>query len=316
MHEGELLHHIAQRSADLHGFAGRFGRVLLGPGDDAAVIETPGGQRCAYSVDQLVSGRHFDAHLLTDSAGIDLVARKAVARSVSDLAAMGARPAWGLATALIPEGWSHADALFDAMARWARHWSCPFIGGDIAATNATAPLALTVTCAGTFDDGSHPVPRAGAKVGDVLYITGPLGGSLASGRHLTFEPRVEIGLRAAALPAVHAMIDLSDGLGLDAHRVALASGVRLCINTSSIPRHPGVASWQSAAGDGEDHELLLAIDPAHAERIASELALLGPIGAAEIAEPGAAGAIFRDARGVRHEGAAFGFVHAQDTRST
>ena len=101
MRESDLLQHIARRSADLHGLSGAFGEIVTGPGDDCAVVRTAAGDLLLITVDQVVEGRHFAPDM-----PLDLIARKAVARSVSDIAAMGGVPAWGLATGLLPSGYS------------------------------------------------------------------------------------------------------------------------------------------------------------------------------------------------------------------
>ncbi len=251
--ENELLKHIAARSADLSSV---FPQVLVGPGDDCAVVQA-GGERLLLTVDQVVEGRHF-----TRDLGLDLIARKAVARSISDIAAMGGRPMWGLATGALPADFGEGDALFDAMARWAKHWGAPLIGGDISTTDG--PLLLTVTVVGSADASRGPVLRSGARVGDGVYVSGRLGGSLASGRHATFEPRIAVGsaLVAALGANLTAMMDLSDGLGVDGMRLARASGVRLEIEAGALPVHEdvvacrGAAAWKHALGDGEDYELL------------------------------------------------------------
>ncbi|MEL6739540.1 MAG: thiamine-phosphate kinase [Planctomycetota bacterium] len=272
MNESELLTHIEARSRNL--LAGGGWSVQTGPGDDCAVLRGSGGSTLLVGVDQLVAGRHFDA----GATPIDLIARKAVARSVSDIAAMGGRPAWGLATALLPAGYAHADELFDAMAACAQAFGCPLVGGDIAShASADEPLTLTVTVAGTMPGGHGAVLRSGARAGDRLWLTGPVGGSLASGRHLTFEPRIEAGLACSAPGSgAHAMLDLSDGLGRDAGRIARASGVVLEIDAQAVPLHAGVGGWRAGASEGEDHELLIAFDPSSAAP--AGLGLLGPIG--------------------------------------
>ena len=246
MRELQLLQRIAERSADLPEV---FDRVLVGPGDDCAVL-APDPRPLVITTDHLVQGRHFD-----DALPLELIARKAVMRSVSDIAAMAARPAWALATALLPRGYAHADELFDHMARHARAFGCPLVGGDIATlpASATGPMSLTVTVAG---HAHNPVLRSNAKPGDLVYVTGALGGSLVSGRHAKAEPRVTEALRLADRCTLHAMIDLSDGLGLDAHRVASASSVRLEIESERIPVHADARGLDSALRDGEDYELL------------------------------------------------------------
>lgn len=242
-----------------------FPHVVLGPGDDGAAVRPPGGTML-LTVDQVIARRHF-----VPGTPLDLVARKAVARSISDLAAMGATPWCALATGALPAGFPQcdADALCESIKKWAEHWRCPMVGGDLASMpDAASPLTLTVTAIGTAHTSGHIVTRAGAKPGDHVYVTGALGGSFdratGMGRHLTFEPR----LREAAWlldtlgHRVHAMIDVSDGLGRDANRIAAASGVRIEIDADAIPRNAGVNDWRAAASDGEDYELLVCIDPA------------------------------------------------------
>lgn len=245
--------------------AAAFPHVLLGPGDDCAAVRPPGGAML-LTVDQVIERRHF-----VPGTPLDLVARKAVARSISDLAAMGATPWCALATGALPAGFpqADADALCVSIKKWAENWNCPLVGGDLASLpEPTSPLMLTVTAIGVAHASGHVATRGGAKPGDHVYVTGALGGSLdratGMGRHLTFEPRVR---EAAWLldtfgTRVHAMIDLSDGLGRDASRIAEASRVRLELDAEAIPRHGGVDDWRAAAGDGEDYELLVCIDPA------------------------------------------------------
>lgn len=274
MRETELLEHIYSRSADL---GRRYPQVILGPGDDTAALRTPAGGVLLITVDQVLEGRHFRT-----GTAADRVARKAVARSVSDIAAMGGSPVWSLATGALPKGYDKANQLFDAMARWARHWGCPLIGGDIAswddADEALAPAAdsmrmisahgehrppggrLLVTCtvAGTPHAARGPVTRSGALPGDSVWLTGRVGNSFQSGRHLTFEPRVPEALWLCETlgQTLHAMIDLSDGLGRDAGRIAAASGVRVELDGAAIPLHHDTTSLHAGLADGEDYELL------------------------------------------------------------
>ncbi|MBO6514557.1 MAG: thiamine-monophosphate kinase, partial [Phycisphaerales bacterium] len=218
MNESQLHEHIYTRSAGLANLT--LGRVVVGPGDDCAVLESPSGELALLTVDQLVEGRHFEP-----GTDLDLIARKSIARSVSDIAAMGGVPNWSLATGVLPKEYPNADQLFDAMHKWASHWNCPIIGGDIAShSSPDHPLTLTVTVGGSMLDDSKPVVRSGAQPGDLLYLTGQVGGSFESGWHLLFEPRLDAG-RWASQTGVHAMMDLSDGLGRDADRIAKASGV-------------------------------------------------------------------------------------------
>ena len=271
MSESDLLAHIYARSARLRE---RFPRVITGPGHDCAVVdagrtrETP----VLLKVDQLVEGVHFRAYPATP---IDLIARKAVARAVSDVAAAGGTPIAALAGAVLPAGFEKADDLFDAMARWAEGWGCPLVGGDIAAgksdaaterrsDGAKAGLVLSVSVVGLAHPKRGAVLRSGARAGDAVYVTGALGGSFdratGLGRHLTFEPRLtEARWLCDTVGAnLHAMMDVSDGLGRDGARLAAASGVKLRLNAAVIPRSTGEVGWRRAVSDGEDYELLFA----------------------------------------------------------
>jgi len=249
MRESELLRLIRERSTDLTGA----GPVVIGPGDDCAVV-TLGGATL-LTVDQLVEGRHYDPRTTT----VDQVARKAIARSVSDIAAMAGEPLAALATGALPDSFTRGDELFERMAQWARHWGCPLVGGDIAWIDG--PMVLTVTVLGAVDPSRGAVLRSGAKPGDTVFVTGALGGSLESGRHLSFEPRVrEARWLADTLGSgLHAMIDLSDGMGRDAGRVAAASGVRIELDATSLPVHARVPGWREALAEGEDYELMFTV---------------------------------------------------------
>lgn len=259
MRENELLAQIAARAASL---GAAFPQVLVGPGDDCAVVATPDGAspRLLLKVDQVVEGRHF-----YPGTPPDLIARKAIARAVSDIAAMGGSPLALLVGAVLPDGYAHAAALCEAVDRWGRHWSSPVVGGDT--SGSAGPLTLSVTAVGLPHPQRGPVLRSGARAGDLVYVTGALGGSFDAatglGRHLTFEPRLAEArwLCDTLGPNLHAMMDLSDGLGMDSARLAAASGVRIELDASAIPLNPDANHWRSALADGEDHELLLVASP-------------------------------------------------------
>lgn len=301
--ESDLLRHIYHRSADLRA---HFPSVILGPGDDCAAVQ-PNPGPLLLTVDQLVEGRHF-----TPDTPIDLIARKAIARSLSDIAAMAGTPAWALAAGVIPDGYPHADQLFDALHRWALHWRTPLVGGDIASAPRHSPLLLSITVGGT----PGPVgikARSGAKPGDEVWVTGRFGGSLESGRHLTFEPRLaEAAWLSAALgDNLHALIDVSDGLGRDAARIAEASGVRIELVAESIPRHDDTnAAPQDpmrSLADGEDYELCFTIAPGSFTALTPPAAL-APFTRIGSVLPGT-GCIARDSRGHQHDISTLGWDH-------
>lgn len=338
MNESDLLAHIFTLSGGINAGAGD---VLVGPGDDCAVVRTPSGDTLLLTVDQLVEGRHFET-----GTPIDLIARKAVARSISDIAAMGGEPSWGLATGLLPDGYQHGRELSEALHKWGNHWHCPIVGGDIAF--GPGPLSITTTVVGRMgadareppaqaggraDDttpgattGATPGPlarargsmspilRCGARAGDELWLTGQVGGSFDSGWHLRFEPRLAAGHAAARSGRVHAMIDLSDGLGRDASRIGVASNMRLMIDAAKLPVSHRARDWAQAAGEGEDYELLMAIHPRHPEITDPPLTLdpplHGPIGIVRACEPGEKpGATIIDPYGKPHDAESLGWDH-------
>jgi thiamine-monophosphate kinase len=229
---------------------------VLGIGDDCCVW-TPGGPTC-LSVDAISEGRHFTAD--TDPR---LVGRKAAGAALSDLAAMGARPVGAVVALSCPARWDAAAVMDGLSAELARH-GCPLLGGDTTGSDALV-VSVTVWGEGTAEAQGRLVRRDGGQVGDLLVITGPLGGSLASGRHLRPEPRFAEGQWLARQHFVHALMDLSDGLAADAPKLADASGCGCLLLPEQVPHHPDVPDLSdtvtAALCDGEDYELLAAIEP-------------------------------------------------------
>lgn len=271
--EAELHRHIFVRSADL---VRRFPQVILGPGDDCAVVRSAPELSTSetgllLTVDHLIEGRHF-----TTGTPVAQIAHKAMARSASDIAAMGGKPTWSLAAAILPQGMpeSQANELFDACARIASEMGAPLVGGDLATSPPLTagrpfPLTLSITMGGEPLSPRGPVLRSTARVGDDVFVTGRIGGSYESGRHMTFLPRVAEGLFlvSALGDDLHAMIDVSDGLGRDAGRVAEASGVRIEIDALLVPLNDGCADVLWAAAEGEDYELLFTTAPGALARV-------------------------------------------------
>ena len=227
------------------------GDGLRGPGDDAALVEL--GGRVLATIDPVVEGQHFLAG--TSPARIG---RKLVNRSFSDLAAMGARPKTVLVSFCFGSGWLRRQrrALYRATLAAVERFDARWGGGDLAST----PGASVFSCC-ALGLARRVVGRAALRRGDLLCVTGPLGGSLRSGHHLDFVPRVAFGERLANAHRVRAMIDVSDGLALDLARMLTASGgVGAELDADAVPRRRGV-SLEAALGDGEDYELLFAVPP-------------------------------------------------------
>jgi thiamine-monophosphate kinase len=158
-------------------------------------------------------------------------------------------------------GVEYAKELYLGMREAADPFDCPIVGGDTGSW--PGKLALSVTVLGR-SDGIAPITRSGAKAGDEIYVTGPLGGSIL-GRHMTFEPRVYLARELARTGRITAMLDLSDGLSRDLRHICKQSGVGAVIEAARIPIHPDAAKLSEKDGrtplehalhDGEDHELL------------------------------------------------------------
>jgi thiamine-monophosphate kinase len=216
------------------------GGVILGIGDDAAVLD----DGTVASTDILVDGVHFD---LGRTSARDIGHRAATA-NLSDLAAMGARPVALLAAFGLP---AEFGDVAEIAAGIGEH-GVPVAGGDL---SRSPVLVVAVTAIGRAE---RPVCRSGGRAGDVLAVTGPLGGQAAGGYTGRVMPRTEEGCALAAVAT--AMIDLSDGIATDAGRLARASGTGAVIELERLPRAPGATVEQAAAG-GEDYELLAALPP-------------------------------------------------------
>ncbi len=271
--------------------------VTVPPGDDMAALRLPAGD-LLLAVDQVIEGVHITTETVHDDPAI--VGRKAVARNLSDVAAMAARPLATLASVVLPThyGDAQATALLEGVRGTAQVFGAPLIGGDTAVhRDPRAPLVLSVTIAAAPAwPGARVVTRRGGRPGDGLFVTGALGGSLAPdgrGRHLTFEPRIECAVALLELlgERLHAMLDLSDGLGRDAAHL-LDANTAAIIEANELPTHDGLP-WQRALGDGEDYELLFAAAGPVPTRLAGvPITRIGTIVAAEPRSGVAAGRVW------------------------
>jgi thiamine-monophosphate kinase len=235
--------------------------VAAGPGDDCAVVDEGGGELRLLKTDALVEGVHYMAQAEPRRVGW-----KAVARVVSDFAAMGGVPERFLVTlALPPElevGW--VEEFYRGMGGCLERFGSVLAGGETAAVPRGSAAVISIAATGRVERG-HLVLRSTGREGDELWVTGVLGGSLA-GRHLDFMPRVaEAGWLVRNFKP-SAMMDLSDGLAKDLPRMAEASRCGYVIERESLPLADGCVIAQ-ALGDGEDFELLFALEPGRSEAL-------------------------------------------------
>ncbi len=239
----------------LHGLP-THGGVLVGPGDDCAVVERDEQWDSLLKADAVIEGIHF-----TRDAEPRLIGHKALARALSDIAAMGGIPEHALITLLVHPSRSveELEGIYEGMTTLARRYGVSLAGGETSALPCDG-LAINVALTGRVERG-QAILRSGGKPGDILAISGRLGGSLDSGRHLCFSPALNLARNLVeAHVAPRAMMDLSDGLAVDLPRLARASSCGFDIDPAALPCHSGCTP-QQALQDGEDYELLMAFAP-------------------------------------------------------
>ncbi|MFN0198034.1 MAG: thiamine-phosphate kinase [Planctomycetaceae bacterium] len=244
-------------------------RVLLGIGDDAAVIDVGSSCHTVVTTDMLMEGTDF----MFPPATPYLAGRKSLAVNLSDLAAMGAIPVAAFISVSLPRrGLKWSQEFFQGIFDLAREFDVALPGGD---TNSwDGPLVVNITALGT-PGPRVPITRSGAQPGDWIFATGEFGGSIA-GHHLTFTPRVREALQLSQHVDVHAMIDVSDGLAADLRHILEASHVGAIVDAPSIPIREsarelsltdGKSPLEHALGDGEDFELIFCVSPQDGMRL-------------------------------------------------
>lgn len=247
-------------------------RVPVGIGDDAAIVTWPGGLPLVVTTDMLLEGSCF----IRQGTAPELIGRKALAVNLSDLAAMAAKPVAAVISVGLPRDIStqFSQELFLGIHQLAGEFDVALVGGDTNSWNG--PLVINITLFGE-PTGAGPVLRQGAEPGDWLFVTGPLGGSIR-GHHLTFTPRVKEALELHRLVKLKAMIDISDGLSLDLHRLCKESGCGAKLFAERIPiaddaknMQDGRTPLEHALGDGEDFELLFAVSAEDGRRLLKEM---------------------------------------------
>ena len=238
--------------------------VVLGPSDDCAIVNVSPGCQQVLTTDMLMDGVDF----VCDQHDSTQIGRKCMAVNLSDLAAMGATPKFALVSLSLPHAWSvdETQKLMTGILSMSQEYGISVVGGD---TNRwDRPLVVSITAIGEVAMG-EAWRRSGAQVGDRLVVTGPCGGSLLQ-KHLHFLPKISEANWLREKSGIHAAIDISDGLAWDTFQLAKASGLSAILNESDIPvaqdavnrsKETGWSPLQHAMEDGEDFELVLAVEP-------------------------------------------------------
>ena len=267
--------------------------VVVGPGDDAAVIAPEPRTLDVLTTDALVEGVHFDRRFSPP----DAIGHKALAVNLSDLAAMGAAPRAALLSLALPGSLPAADAeaIVDGLLALAARFQVALVGGNV--TQSPAPVVVDVTALGAVAP-RRVLTRAGARPGDEVYVTGTLGAGLAGlqafreglelpaaqARYIRPEPRVRAGMLLGRNRAATACMDLSDGLADGLRQIAAASGVGMTIDAAALPVDPDLARWCgqhradpaiAAAAGGDDYELVFTSRPAQRGRLRAVRRLTG-----------------------------------------
>ncbi|HLY11424.1 MAG TPA: thiamine-phosphate kinase [Planctomycetota bacterium] len=249
----------------------RRGRIVVDSGDDAAVLKVGRGN-LLFKTDSVIDGVHFDSR----TARPEAVGHKAIARCLSDIAAMGCYPTFAVVAMMIPRNAREAyiKRVLAGLERTATRYATPVVGGDVKSHHGK--LAISVALLGETRD-LEPVRRSGARIGDAIAVTGSLGGSIL-GKHLRFQPRIREGLELNRRFELHAMIDVSDGLATDLGHLCDESRVGALVFEDRLPissdarklsRRDRRSALDHALQDGEDYELLFtlpAIQSAKLER--------------------------------------------------
>jgi thiamine-monophosphate kinase len=243
-----------------------------GIGDDCAILIHRSGTDLLVTTDMLMDGRHFEL----ERDGPEAIGYKALAVNLSDIAAMAGVPRSAVVAVALPQlaAGSVAKGLCEGMRKLTERFGVDLVGGD---TNGwDGPLVISVTVLGEATVRG-PVRRAGARPGDAILVTGPLGGSLHAGRHLRPEPRIREALALHEAAPLHALIDISDGLSSDlGHILAESGGLGAELDAALIPIHPdaiemshrdGSSPLDHALNDGEDFELCVVVSAEDAERL-------------------------------------------------
>ncbi len=233
--------------------------VVRGIGDDAAVLKYTKDKYLLWTADMLVEGVDF-----TRKASFWDIGHKAIACSLSDIAAMGGVAKYALVSLGLPKKIASGfiDKFYQGALKLGRAFGLNIVGGDLSASDK---IVIDVSMIGEVEK-KRLVLRSGAKAGDSIFVTGALGGSIY-GRHLRFTPRLKEARYLTQNYKINSMLDISDGLSIDLHRLSKASSVGALIYRESIPVSKEARSFDEALNMGEDFELLFTASEKEAARI-------------------------------------------------
>ena len=249
--------------------------VKQGIGDDAAVLRWTSKKDLLITADMILEGRHF-----RDEDNAFAIGWKAMAVNLSDIAAMGGLPTSAVVSLGVPPRakTGRLKEIYRGILSSAACFGVCVVGGD---TNASKSWVIGLTLLGEVERGKALL-RSGAKPGDRIFVSGALGGSYRSGKHLSFTPRIREARYLARAFRVSAMMDLSDGLSSDIRRICEESGVGAVLDSRLIPRSSRSVSLEGALSDGEDFELLFTVPPRDAARLIDRFGDQGIVACIEI----------------------------------
>lgn len=235
--------------------------VIKGIGDDCAVIRITKDKYLLVTSDMLIEGVHFD---LKDAKAIQ-VGWKALACGISDVASMGGIAKYAVVSLGLPSKCKveFVDEIYRGMRLLAKRFGVEVIGGD---TNSSKEFIIDAAVLG-FVEPERLTCRSGAKLGDIICVTGALGGSYKSRKHLNFIPRLKEARAITGNFRINSMIDISDGLSTDLNHIAEESAAGACIYEELIPISKNAASLNAALNEGEDFELLFTLPVKEARRL-------------------------------------------------
>jgi thiamine-monophosphate kinase len=332
--EFQFINHVRRR------FGNTASSVARGIGDDAAVFTPRKGCQTVLTTDLLVEGVHFDLK----TAPFEDIGYKSAAANLSDIAAMGASPDYALISLAVPSSLSRSDInrFYRGFMSACRRHGVQLIGGDTSASRRD--LFVNITLVGSVATG-HAITRQGARVGDLLYVTGTIGDSLAglallSGRtlnlpdstrhylirrHLRPSPRLEVGLALSEHRLATSAIDVSDGLSGDLRHICLESEVGVEVDQSALPLSNQLRTYARvraadavdlALQGGEDYELLFTISPRNRQKLQEQAGrLIGRLSCIGIIRPQKFGLQLRDATGRMRRLPQLSYRHFQSSPS-